>query len=94
MHYVYVLHSESDHGLYIGYSANLRRRLAEHQAGVAMATSYRGPWRLIYYEAYLDEADARGRDEFLKSDLGRRFLTKQCRHYFGRHPARKMPTSR
>jgi putative endonuclease len=92
MHYVYVLQSESDCGLYIGYSANLRRRLAEHQAGLAMATSYRGPWRLIYYEAYLEEADARGREEFLKSGLGRRYLAKQCRHHFGKHPSRGAST--
>ena len=88
MHYVYVLQSESDAGLYIGYSANLRRRLAEHEAGLSIATSYRGPWRLIYYEAYLEEADARGREEFLKSGAGRKHLAKQCRHYFVKSPPR------
>ncbi len=51
MFYVYVLQSNTDGGLYIGYSANLRKRLREHNSGVAFATSYRGPWRLIYYEA-------------------------------------------
>jgi len=55
MFYVYVLQSESDDGLYIGFSTDLRRRLKEHRAGAAFATSYRGPWRLIYYEAYLEE---------------------------------------
>jgi putative endonuclease len=89
MFYVYVLQSESDHGLYIGYSGDLRRRLAEHNAGRSFATSYRGPWRLIYYEAYVEEADALGREEFLKSGAGRGFLQKQCRHHFGRHPARR-----
>ena len=88
MHYVYVLQSETDQGLYIGYSANLRRRLAEHWAGIAVATSYRGPWRLIYYEAYVEETDARGREEFLKSGLGRKFLAKQCRHHFKKQPQR------
>ena len=88
MHYVYVLQSESDAGLYIGYSANWRRRLQEHQSGMAFATSFRGPWRLIYYEAYVEELDARGREEFLKSGLGRRFLEKQCRHYFEKYPVR------
>lgn len=88
MHYVYVLQSGSDQGLYIGYTANLRRRLSEHQAGEAFATSYRGPWRLIYYEAYIEEADALGREEFLKSGAGRRFLGKQCRHYFAKNPQR------
>ena len=88
MHYVYVLYSESDHGLYIGYSGNLRRRLKEHQAGFSVATSYRGPWRLIYSEAYVEEADARGREEFLKSGAGRRHLHRQCRWYFAKHPDR------
>jgi putative endonuclease len=86
--YVYVLYSNSDHGLYIGYTANLRRRLGEHQAGSAMATSYRGPWRLIYYEAYTEKLDALGREEFLKSGAGRTHLRKQCRHFFSMHPLR------
>ncbi len=90
MYYVYVLQSESDHGLYIGYTANLRRRLKQHQAGEAFATSYRRPWRLIYYEAYREVLDAQGREEFLKSGSGRKFLAKQCRHWFSSHPLRQI----
>ena len=89
MFYVYVLHSETDQGLYIGFSANLRRRIAEHQKGLAFATAFRGPWRLIYYEAYLDERDAQGRERFLKSGSGRRFLKKQLMHYLAAHPIRE-----
>jgi putative endonuclease len=88
MFYVYVLHSDKDEGLYIGYTGNLRKRLAEHNAGAAFATSYRGPWRLIYYEAYREAADAKGREKFLKSGSGRKFLIKQLAHYFRRHPFR------
>jgi putative endonuclease len=69
----------------------LRRRLKEHQAGDAFATSYRGPWRLIYYEAYLEEEDALGREQCLKSGSGRRFLKKQLRHYLAKHPLRVKP---
>jgi GIY-YIG catalytic domain/Phage integrase, N-terminal SAM-like domain len=53
MFYVYMLQSESDDGLYIGRTTDLRRRLKAHQSGESFATSYRGPWKLIYYEAYL-----------------------------------------
>ena len=88
MFYVYVLQSDSDDGLYIGFSTDLRRRLAEHQEGKAFATSYRGPWRLIYYEAYQEEADALGRERYLKSGGGRRFLKAQHRHHFAKHPGR------
>jgi putative endonuclease len=88
MFYVYVLHSGADGGWYIGFSTDLRRRLKEHQTGEAFATSYRGPWRLIYYEAYLEEQDALGREQYLKSGGGRRFLKNQLRHYLTKHPLR------
>jgi putative endonuclease len=88
MFYVYVLHSDADGGWYIGFSTDLRRRMKEHQAGEAFATSNRGPWRLIYYEAYMEEQDALGREQYLKSGGGRRFLKNQLRHYLTKHPLR------
>ena len=88
MHYVYVLRSTTDNGLYIGYSANLRKRFAQHTQGGAFATSYRGPWTLIYYEAYIEQADALGRERYLKSGAGRRFLKSQLAHYLERNPIR------
>jgi len=80
--YVYVLRSVKDGGFYIGYSANLRKRFEQHAKGVSLATSYRGPWKLIYYEAYLNQHDALGREKYLKSGAGRRFLKAQLRNYF------------
>ena len=83
MHYVYVPRSSTDHGFYIGYSANLRKRFAQHCAGRSRATAHRRPWRLIYYEAYIDEADALGRERYLKSGAGRKFLKAQLSNYLG-----------
>jgi putative endonuclease len=80
---VYVLQSISDDGFYIGYSTDLRRRLAEHKRGASFATKARGQWKLIYYEAYLEELDARGRERYLKSGAGRRLLSHQLPHYLG-----------
>ncbi len=88
MHYVYVLRSLSDDGLYVGYSVNLRARLIQHNKGAAFATSHRGPWRLIYCEAYLEQVDALGREKYLKSGGGRRFLKTQLRHYLKQYPIR------
>jgi putative endonuclease len=88
MHCVYVLRSVSDDGLYVGYSANLRRRFAQHNEGSALATSHRGPWKLIYYEAYVEQADALGREEYLKSGGGRRFLRAQLKRYLKKYPLR------
>jgi putative endonuclease len=86
MFYVYVLHSVKDNGLYIGYSTDSRRRLTIHRSGDAFATSYRGLWKLIYYEAYTQEADALGREKYLKSGSGRRFLQSQLRNYLEKNP--------
>jgi hypothetical protein len=36
---------------------------------------------LIYYEAYTEREDAEGREKFLKSGAGRRFLRAQLRYY-------------
>ena len=74
MFYVYLLHSTKDNGFYIGYSTDLKRRLSEHTRGASFATKSRGPWKLIYYEAYTEREDAEGRERFLKSGAGRRFL--------------------
>ena len=88
MFYVYPLHSKFDNGLYIGYSTDLRKRLKQHRTGLSFSTSYRGPWKLIYYEAYAEERDALGRERYLKSGGGRRLLRMQLRHYFEKHPSR------
>jgi putative endonuclease len=88
MFYVYVLRSEADAGFYIGYTKNLRARLKEHQAGNSFAIAHRNPWKLIYYEAYLNKDDALGREKYLKSGSGRKFLKAQLRAYLREHPLR------
>ena len=86
MFYVYVLRSGTDDGLYIGYSNNLRARVRQHNDRKSFATAHRGPWKLIYYEAYLNQTDALGRERSLKSGAGRRFLKAQLRNYFAETP--------
>ena len=81
---MYVLQSESDFGFYIGFSTDLKRRLSEHARGASFAAKSRGPWKLIYYEAYTEREDAEGREKFLKSGAGRRFLRAQLRHYLAK----------
>ena len=92
MFYVYVLHSLKDGGLYIGFTADLRRRTLQNNAREAFATSHRGPLKLIYYGAYLEREDAIGRERFLKSGSGRKFLLKQLAHYFRKTPVRTART--
>jgi putative endonuclease len=85
----YALHSVTDDGFYIGYSASLRKRFKQHLERNSFATSYRGPWKLIYYEAHLEQADALGREKYLKSGAGRRFLKSQLKHYLRKYPSKE-----
>ena len=82
MFYVYLLENADDKSWYIGYSADLKKRIERHQKGEgARTTGRKKNWGLIYYEAYKNEQDARGRERFLKSGSGRVFLKKQLKHY-------------
>ncbi len=82
MYYVYVLQSRDDKSFYIGYSSNLKRRILEHQSGRGgRTTSLKSNLLLIYFEAYLDKRDAIGREKFLKSGSGRKYLNKQLIHF-------------
>jgi putative endonuclease len=74
MFYVHVLHSTRDLGLYIGFSTDLRRRLSEHKNGASQATNFRGPWSLIYYEAYTEAADALGTRAIFKKRRSAKIL--------------------
>jgi putative endonuclease len=50
MYYVYVLRSGKDGWFYTGCTADLKKRLAEHNNGKGRSTSYRVPFELVYYE--------------------------------------------
>ena len=82
MFFVYVLHSKKDNNLYIGYSEDVHKRVTEHHAACVDATKHRRPLELIYYEAYIKQADALGREKFLKSGSGHRYLKKQLVSYY------------
>ena len=82
MYYVYILENGDDLKWYIGYTSNLRRRLDEHNNGRGGQTTKQSKeWKLIYYEAYVNKNDATGREIFLKSGSGHRFINKQLNHY-------------
>ena len=58
MFYVYILERNKTPKFYIGYTDDLKRRIPEHQR--------EDKWKLIYYEAYLFEKNARQRERKLK----------------------------
>lgn len=81
MYYVYILRSEKEEKIYIGYSSNLKERLLYHNKGKSLATKPFLPYKLIYYEAFLDKRDAVKREEYLKTGWGWRTIKKMLKNY-------------
>ena len=65
MHYVYVL--QSGDKFYIGFSSDLRSRVASHNRGDNPSTRGR-VWNLVYYEAYKSRKFAHHREQVLKNN--------------------------
>ena len=79
MFYIYILEAEDD-DIYIGYTSDLKKRLVEHNQNKTFSTKNK-KWRCIYYEACLDEKDARRREGYLKTTQGRRMLKRRIKEY-------------
>lgn len=80
-YYVYVLRSIKDNNLYTGFTHDLRRRFSEHNLGKVFSTKSRLPLELIYYEACLNELDARAREKQLKSGHGKKYLKQRMKRF-------------
>ncbi|MDP2653633.1 MAG: GIY-YIG nuclease family protein [Candidatus Omnitrophota bacterium] len=75
MFYVYVLRSLKNNKRYVGSTQLLpEERLKQHNQGSNTWTKQNGPFRLIYSESYPTNSEARKRERFLKSGVGRKFL--------------------
>ena len=77
MFYVYILLSNKDGMFYVGMTADLKRRIQEHENGKVKSTKHRQPMKLICYEAYLTKNEAEKREIFLKSSDGKKDLRKR-----------------
>lgn len=52
--------------MYVGSTNDLKMRLEDHNKGKVVSTKRYKPWKLIYYEAFLEEKFARMRESKLK----------------------------
>ena len=74
MHYVYVVQSKArPDQTYIGSTHDLRKRLAEHNAGKSIHTNKFMPWELMAYIALPDKHLEEKFEGYLKTGSGRAF---------------------
>ena len=81
MFYTYVIRSRKSGIFYTGSTGDLRKRLQFHNEGKSTWTKSRGPWSLIYYESCLNEEDAKAREIYLKTGMGKRYLKNRLRRF-------------
>jgi len=81
MFYVYLLQSVVRNEFYVGFTGNLKNRLIEHNQKLNFSTKRYAPWKLIYYEACLEKADAERREKYLKTTQGGRLIKRRIKDY-------------
>lgn len=73
-YFTYVLQSQKDGKLYIGWTDDLEERLSNHNDGEVDSTRERKPLKLVYYEGCLSKEKAIAREKQLKTGFGRKYL--------------------
>ncbi len=72
--YVYILYPDKSKQFYVGFTHDLQRRYAEHNAGLSFATKPYKPWSMLYFEAHTSKEDALRREKYLKTSQGKQAL--------------------
>lgn len=82
MFYVYVIEHQQTQLMHVGFTNDLSKRLKEHNKRGLLTSKKKSAWQVIYYEAYLNESDARRREEYFRTHLGRHAVKQRLHDYF------------
>ncbi len=78
MYYVYFLCSIANREQrYIGFTSDLKKRLAAHNNGESSHTQKFAPWTLVAYQAFTEKQKALKFEAYLKSGSGHAFANKR-----------------
>ena len=83
MHNTYAISSLTRKYIYVGITNDVERRFSEHQKGANKTTKPYGPFKIILIESYNTRIEAREREKYLKSGIGKEFL-KRLEYELGR----------
>ena len=74
MYFVYAISSAFRPYIYVGISNNIKRRINQHNRGYNRTTKPYAPFNVILIEQYETRMQARQREKYLKSGIGKEFL--------------------
>jgi putative endonuclease len=74
MYYTYAIKSQERTYIYVGLTNNPDRRIAEHNNKREKTTRSYAPFKTVLLEKYDTRLEARKREKYLKSGIGKEFL--------------------
>ncbi|MFZ5999285.1 MAG: GIY-YIG nuclease family protein [Bacteroidota bacterium] len=74
MFFVYAISSLSANYIYVGLTDNPERRIGQHNAGHERTTKPYAPFQTLLIESFATRGEARQREKYLKSGVGKEFL--------------------
>ena len=74
MYFVYAINSKDRNYIYVGLTNNVNRRLTEHNKGENRSTKAFIPFELIMKESFETRLEARAREKYLRSGIGKEYL--------------------
>ncbi len=81
MFFVYVIVSEvKSTRFYVGFTIDVKRRLLEHNSGQTKSTKGYKPWKLFYTKEFDTRIEAREREKYLKSGIGKEKIKQKWFH--------------
>ncbi|MGA9365470.1 MAG: GIY-YIG nuclease family protein [Bacteroidota bacterium] len=69
--YVYAIKSCKRNYIYVGLTSNPQRRIEEHSRGKERTTRSYAPFRTLLVERYNSRLEARKREKYLKTGIGK-----------------------
>jgi len=72
--YLYILKSEKSGRYYVGQTDDLEERVRYHNSNYSKALRNRGPWKLLYSEAYESRSEAVRREREIKRQKDRHYI--------------------
>ncbi|WP_343486565.1 GIY-YIG nuclease family protein [Allomuricauda sp. d1] len=76
-HLVYIMYSEKSDVFYKGYTTDLIQRFKSHnELATKGYTLKHRPWKVVHVEFFDSEKEAKKRETFFKSGIGRKWIRK------------------
>ena len=77
MFFVYVIRSSVNGHFYVGMTEDVEARLHRHNRGENKSKKAHKPWSLFFFESFETRIEARNREVYLKSGIGKEFIKKK-----------------